>query len=199
MARLRPRVGEEDESAIDRSVGEGGDKIARIATAQADVGKALLVDRGEEFGDAVDKGFGADEGRLGMAGSLSGEMLPAAKADLEPDALRRGAEEDSREQLALPGFGDGELRQQVVDQRLLTLRQRLACRAAIEAVLLLGLLLRVAHGALVVTSGRRCNRRWSGPTEQDASPGARRQGKARPRGRRCGRNAGSSPARHRPA
>src|SRR5690606_27913574 len=103
------------------------------------------------------------KGRLRMARGLSGKMLAAAKADLKPyflfiGALRRGAEQDRRKKLALPGLGDGELRQQVVDQRLLALRERLACRAAVEAVLLLGLLLRVAHGALVVTSGRRCNR-----------------------------------------
>lgn len=99
MARLRPGIREEDEGAVDRSSVETRDEVARIAPAQPDVGEALLVDGGEEFGDAVDEGFGADKAGVAMESCLPGEVFAAAEADFEPDTPRGGAEEGCGEAL----------------------------------------------------------------------------------------------------
>ena len=133
MARLRPRIGEEDEGAVDGVIGEGGDEIARITAAEADVGQLLFVDGGEEFGDAVDEGLGAENADLRIAGGLAGEVFAAAEADLEPDFACAGKEAERGER-ALPGFRNGDARQEIVDEALLALRQRLAGGAALEAV-----------------------------------------------------------------
>ena len=120
MARLGPGVGEQDEDAIQRGIGELRDEIARIAAAEFHVGQLLFVNGGQELRNAIDEGFDADNAGVGMAGGLPCQMLAAAKADLEP-RLSGAAEQGDRVQRVLGRFWNRECRQEIVDQPLLPL------------------------------------------------------------------------------
>ena len=54
-----------------------------------------------------------------MARGLARKMLAAAKADFEPDTACGGAEEYSGKEFALPGFGNGDAREEIIDEALL--------------------------------------------------------------------------------
>jgi hypothetical protein len=92
VARLWPRVGEEDKGAGDRIRREGGEEGAGVLREDADVGEVAVGDRGCQAGDAVLEDLAADKPDLRVRLGLGGEMLAAAEADLEPDRRDRVGE-----------------------------------------------------------------------------------------------------------
>ena len=136
MPRLRPGIGKQDEGAVDRLIRELRDQIARVAAAHLHVGQRLFIQRGQQLRHAIDEWLGADEADIWMTRRLPGQMLAAAETDLEPD-LAFAIEQRRRPQLARRSRRDAQRWQQIVDQPLLPLRQRLSRRAAIKPVFML--------------------------------------------------------------
>lgn len=93
MAELRPGVGKENEDARERGVAQRGEQEARVVEKEADVGKVMLLDLGQELGDAVFEHLAADEAHRRMRCRLRRQMLAGAEADLEPDRFDWAIEE----------------------------------------------------------------------------------------------------------
>ena len=113
------------------AAGAASISAARVARAQPDIVEALLVDRRQQLGDAVDERLAADEADIGILARLRDQMLAAAEADLEPDFARRKCEQ---------GLARGERRdihfeprQQLRDEARVMGAQRLAPAAAINS------------------------------------------------------------------
>src|SRR5215212_1114544 len=129
---LRPGIGVEQVDDIERRLGEARQERERVAVPEADVRQALALDRRQELRHAVDEGLAADEPRLRPGARLGGEMLAAAKADLEDD--RRPVRKWSEQRLRLdrPGFGQAQARQERRDQVLLALAEGFSLAPAVE-------------------------------------------------------------------
>src|SRR5437588_12952701 len=79
-----PRIGKEQEDAAERSLGQPGEDICRVARVKPDICEALRLDRGERLGDAVDEWFAADKADIGPFGREPHQVFAAAEADLQP-------------------------------------------------------------------------------------------------------------------
>ncbi len=96
MARFRPRIGEQDEGPLDGRLGQGGEKRTRIVIVDTDVGQADGVDVRQQGGYPIDERLAADEIDFRMGFRLGRQMFAGAKSDLQPDAVRRAAEQVNR-------------------------------------------------------------------------------------------------------
>jgi hypothetical protein len=129
VARLRPRVREQDERARQARIRQVGQQLARIALAQADVGQALFVDVAQGAGDAVDERLGAQDQHARMTRGLGGHVLAAAESYLQPDL------DGVRRQRAWLDHAvrNGDARQQALQQRRLARLDRPRLDAAVAA------------------------------------------------------------------
>jgi hypothetical protein len=90
-------------------------------------------DLGQQLRDAGFEHFAADDAAISISLGLKGEMLAAAKADLEPDLFDRIGKEATRiQRLVSLGQRKPQLRQQRFDQLALAAAERAAAATAIQ-------------------------------------------------------------------
>ena len=131
LAALGPGVGIKQISLRQRGLRQAVDDLARVAGVNADIGQLALVDLGEKFGDAVDKGLTADKAGFWSPRGLRGEMLAAAEADFET-YFRRSKIRKERRRINRRADIYGQLRQQVLDKAGMVGPQLLALAAAMQ-------------------------------------------------------------------
>src|SRR5690242_1690223 len=83
MPHLWPWVGKQEIECAETSVWQSRQYFARVAHVQTYVRHLLIDDLSNELRGAVDERLAADEAPIGMQLRLRGEMLAAAKANLE--------------------------------------------------------------------------------------------------------------------
>ncbi len=84
MAPFWPRVGVKKKDAIEAVWRKRLHQNARVSMIEADIAQILSFDEGQRLGDSVQKDLGSEIAGLRTGEGLGGEVLPAAKADLEP-------------------------------------------------------------------------------------------------------------------
>ena len=89
VALLRPGIGIEQVDGGERGGRQPVEQVCGIAVEQADIGKAGIVYCRKRAGHAVEIGLDADEAGVGRSDRRRDQMLAAAEADLQRDALRR--------------------------------------------------------------------------------------------------------------
>ena len=132
VALLWPRIGKQDEDALDRGRGQGFDKPPPIIGKQPDIAEPPACDLAQQPGDAVLKNLTADQAEIAMRFGLRRQVLTAAKADLKPYRPRRCVKERGRIEfspLRQPHF---QPRQQLGDQHTLARPQRPAAFAPVK-------------------------------------------------------------------
>ena len=112
MAPLWPRVGKQDEHAINRRRRQRREHQPRVIDKNPNVVDVLAFDMREKPSDTGLENFAADETDLRMAFGLNSEMLAPAKADLKPNVPLRRAESDTGFKSAFLRDGQSKLRQQ---------------------------------------------------------------------------------------
>ena len=94
-----------------------------------DIGQAAITHMDQRLRHAVDEGFGPDEAVIGQQIGAIGHVLSAAETDLEMQRAVAPEQPLGRNRT----FGrHGDLGEQIIDQILLALAQRLALAAAVE-------------------------------------------------------------------
>ena len=101
MARFGPGIGEQQEGARDRTIGQPIHQVAGIIGPDADVGNVLAFNLAQQGRDAVAIDLATDHECFGIAQGLPGEMLAGAETDFEPARgghRSRGIESEPRKQ-----------------------------------------------------------------------------------------------------
>ena len=83
LAGFGPGVGEEDEAAVDLSVGEALHHLAGIIHVEANILEPGIFGLAERFGHAIDEGLAAKETCLWVERGLAGQVFAATKTDLK--------------------------------------------------------------------------------------------------------------------
>jgi len=82
VAPLRPRVGKQDEDAINRRRREGCEQQSRVIDKNPDIVDVTVFDVREKPCDTGLEDFAADEADVGMAFGLNCKVLACAKTNL---------------------------------------------------------------------------------------------------------------------
>src|SRR5579883_266762 len=82
---LGPRVGKEQKSARKGGLGQDLEQQAGIVGEDPHITLFAFLQKGEQIRDTVEERLAADIAHIRVGGGLSGQMLAAAKADLEAD------------------------------------------------------------------------------------------------------------------
>jgi peptidoglycan/LPS O-acetylase OafA/YrhL len=129
VARLGPRVGEQQEQPVQRLVGEGAQQNTGVVGPEAEVLRergcglaALRHQTGEQGTDAVDEHLAGDQPNVGICSNLRQRVLAAAEADFQPERSR-----PPRRVVEKPRQGDFQ-------QPFLARAQAVAAGAAIETL-----------------------------------------------------------------
>src|ERR1051325_5531258 len=93
---LRPGIGEQDERPPNRPRRQRFDKEPRVVGEEPQIAQPAAVDLAKQFGGAGFEASGANKADFGMPRRLLGEMLAAAKTDLEPYVRDPGREQHLR-------------------------------------------------------------------------------------------------------
>lgn len=87
MAALRPRIRIKQINPADLMAGKPIEDGRRIIVPQPDIRKRQRFNLGQQFGNAVQKGFAADKPDIGSVPRTPRQMLAATKSDLKMDVL----------------------------------------------------------------------------------------------------------------
>ena len=112
VAQLWPRVGKQDEHAINRGWRQRREHQPRVIDKNPDVGDVTAFDMREKPSDTGLENFAADETDLRMAFGLNSKMLAPAETDLKPNVPLRSAESHTEFKSAFLRDGQSKLRQQ---------------------------------------------------------------------------------------
>ena len=85
MPRLWPGIRKQDEHPIQAPVRQMRNHVSHITVMQSDIGQTSLVDMSQHAGNTILEGLCAQDQDIGTLLALAGHMLPAAKADLQPN------------------------------------------------------------------------------------------------------------------
>jgi hypothetical protein len=95
VALFWPRIGKQDEYALDRRRWERRDQQARVIGKDSDILEVPPVDLRQEPADPVLEYLAAEEADFRMMLGLKREVLAPAKPDLEPNRSAPGTEQNS--------------------------------------------------------------------------------------------------------